>query len=131
MGCYWLLADYGRSFVRPLVALALGTVLFHAAYGFALHPAGSSDIRRRATAAFTLANAVPFVGALTLDKDIKERLICGDQPADPKRAAELGVQPCLPIPPLRFQALVLLQTIVSAVCVFFAALALRNYFRVR
>jgi hypothetical protein len=85
----------------------------------------------RAVRAFSLANAVPFVGALTLDKEIKERLICGDRPVDEKKAADQGVPPCVPIPPLRFQALSLAQTIVSALCLFFIALALRNHFRVR
>jgi uncharacterized protein YjbI with pentapeptide repeats len=149
---YWLLADYGRSFIRPFSALLLSVVLFHTAYWLALRPQvalgfwpritwalhqtitwpqANDEPFVRATRAFALANAVPFVGALTLDKEIKERLICGDQPVDEKKAAQLGVQPCIPIPPLRFQALALLQTIVSALCVFFIALALRNYFRMR
>jgi hypothetical protein len=136
---YWLLADYGRSFMRPILALLLSIVLFHAAYWLTLRPQPAlkfwpritTALRQattrpqandppsvRATRAFALANAVPFVGALTLDKEIK-RLICGDQPVDDeKKAAQLGVQPCVPIPPLRFQALALLQTIVSTLCVF-------------
>jgi hypothetical protein len=36
MGVYWALADYGRSFVRPLIALVLSVLLFHWAYGLAL-----------------------------------------------------------------------------------------------
>jgi hypothetical protein len=168
---YWLLADYGRSFIRPLLALLLSIVLFNAAYWLLLRPQGAPWPRATAAAmaraahrndppwllplmgaleqgitlpkandppfvravwAFSIANAVPFVGALTLDKEIiKERLICGDQPVDERKAVELGVPPCVPIPPLRFQALALLQTIVSSACVFFIALALRNYFRVR
>ena len=139
MWFYSLLADYGRSFIRPLFALVLSIVLFNAAYLFVLRPQVAPDVWPRVTAAikqaitwpqandppfvratraFAVANAVPFVGALTLDKEVKERLICGDQP-------------CVPIPPLRFQALALLQTIFSSVCVFFIALALRNYFRVK
>jgi hypothetical protein len=182
MGLYWLLADYGRSFIRPFLALLLSVVLFNAAYWLVLRPQGAPHVWPRITAAieraitrphpndpsfvrpvqtpallplvgaleqaitwpqandppfvravraFALANSVPFVGALTLDKEIKERLICGDQPVDAKKALELGVPPCVPIPRLRFQALALLQTIVSSACVFFIALALRNYFRVR
>jgi hypothetical protein len=85
----------------------------------------------RAARAFALANAVPLIGASTLDKDVRDRLICGDRPVDEKRAAEQGTAPCIPIPPLSFQALAMLQTIVSALCVFFIALAMRNYFRMR
>ena len=69
----------------------------------------------RAARAFALANAVPC--ALTLDKEVKERLICGDQPVDESKSAARGVPPRVPIPPLRFWALALLQTIVSSVCV--------------
>jgi len=152
MFVYWLLADYGRSILRPAVALILSAVLFHAAYWFTLRPQSTPNLWPRITAAmshaitwpapndtpfvrairaFSLANAIPFIGALTLDKEIKERLICGDLPVDEKKAADQGVPPCVPIPSLRFQMLALLQTIISALCVFFIALALRNYFRVR
>ena len=66
-----------------------------------------------------------------LKAKVRDRLICGDRPVDDKKAASLGVAPCVPIPPVSFQALAMLQTIVSALCVFFIALALRNYFRMR
>jgi hypothetical protein len=142
MFVYWLLADYGRSFLRPVLALLLSMVVFHAAYWFALEPQAAPGFYPRVTAAlhraiarpqendppfvratraFAIANAVPFVGALTLDKEIRERVLCRDQPTPP----------CVPIPWVRFQALALLQTIFSALCVFFIALALRNYFRMR
>jgi uncharacterized protein YjbI with pentapeptide repeats len=149
---YWLLADYGRSLVRPFTALALSVVLFHAAYWLILRPQPTPNLWPsitaaisqavtppaandapfvRAVRAFSVANAVPFVGALTLDREVKERLICVDRPVDEKKDADQGVPACVPIPPVRFQALALLQTIFSALCVFFIALALRNYFRVR
>jgi hypothetical protein len=149
---YWLLADYGRSFLRPFTALLLSILLFHAAYWLILQPRPAPNLWPsisaalshavtlpaandppfvRAARAFSLANAVPFVGALTLDREVKERLICGDRPVDEKKAADQGLPLCIPIPPLRFQALALLQTIVSTLCAFFIALALRNYFRVR
>jgi hypothetical protein len=130
---YWLLADYGRSFARPFIALLLSMVSFHAAYWLTLRPQPgprfwprvtaalhqaiawpqASDLPFvRATRAFAIANAVPFVGALTLDKEIRERVICGYQLVD-EINPEQGVPPCVPIPSPRFQALALLQTIVS------------------
>ncbi|MGB9370154.1 MAG: pentapeptide repeat-containing protein [Xanthobacteraceae bacterium] len=74
MSAFSLLADYGRSFVRPFVALALSVPLLWWAYSSVLIPP-SDPIKltdfRRATWAFAISNAVPFVGALTLERDVK------------------------------------------------------------
>jgi hypothetical protein len=32
MGIYWLLADYGRSVIRPLIALVASIFVFNASY---------------------------------------------------------------------------------------------------
>ena len=80
--------------------------------------------------AFAIANAVPFVGALTLERDVKLTLLCGDRPID-KEHAKPGEPVCVPIPGRRFQLLALGQSIFSALCIFFADLALRNYFKLR
>jgi hypothetical protein len=81
MGVYWALADYGRRFVRPMVGLALSVFLFHWAYGSVLiAPSDPNRLEdfRRAVGAFSIFNAVPFVGALTLERDVKLTLLCGD-----------------------------------------------------
>jgi len=74
---------------------------------------------------------VPFVGALTLERDVKLTLLCGDRPIDAQHAQEIGQPICVPIPGRRFQLLALAQSIFSALCIFFAGLALRNYFKLR
>lgn len=146
MGVYWALADYGRSFVRPLLGLALSVFLFHWAYGSVLTaPSDRSRLEdfRRAAWAFSISNAVPFVGALTLERDVKLTLLCGDRPtsvqpasgapaaqtAQPARPQSLSQ--CVPVPGRRFQLLALGQSIFSALCIFFIALALRNYFKLK
>lgn len=133
MAGYSLLADYGRSFVRPLVALAVSVPLFWWSYSVILIlPIDTIKLPdfRRATWAFAISNAVPFVGALTLERDVKLTLLCGDRPID-KEHAKPGEPVCVPIPGRRFQLLALGQSIFSALCIFFAGLALRNYFKLR
>jgi hypothetical protein len=57
-GAYWLLADYGRSAIRPLVGLTASVFIFHVAYTGVLTPRGTSieDTFKRAVTAFTIAN---------------------------------------------------------------------------
>jgi hypothetical protein len=122
MGVYRLLADYGRSFVRPLVALVLSIVVFHCTYSVVLtQPSRVSQATfEHGLWAFSIANAVPFVGALTLEKELKEIILCGaSSPA------------CEPVPKVAFQLLALAQSIVSGLLLFFIALALRNFFKLR
>jgi hypothetical protein len=134
MMVYSLVADYGRKYVRPLVALALSVPLFWLAYSTVLipptDPTKLADFRR-ATWAFAISNAVPFVGALTLERDVKLTLLCGDRPIDAQQAQASGQPLCVPIPGRRFQLLALGQSIFSTLCIFFAGLALRNYFKLR
>ena len=124
MAAYSLLADYGRSFVRPLVALFASVFIFHAVYWMVLSaPSKPSDREefRRAIWAFSIANAVPFVGALSLEQGVKLQLFCEDKP-----------RPCPVVAPgTWFQVVALGQSIFSALCIFFTGLALRNYFKLR
>jgi len=78
-----------------------------------------ADKYERAEWMVALGNAVPFVGPLTIDGEVKKFLFC---PRDAN---------CLPIPPECFQLLVIAQNVVSITCVFFIGLALRNYFRIK
>ena len=123
---YWGLADYGRSFVRPLVALIASVFFFDWGYRNDLahlmpKACPQGDQYERALGMLALGNAVPFVGPLTIDTKIKEFLFC------PNNAAS-----CLPpIPPEGFQFLVIFQNLFSITCVFFIALALRNYFKIK
>jgi uncharacterized protein YjbI with pentapeptide repeats len=126
MGVYWALADYGRSFIRPAVALGLSVPLFHLGYAAVLAPlmpkAGPlADKYEHAVSMVALGNAVPFVGPLTIDAEVKKFLFCPS-----------GDVSCLPpFPPEGFQALVIAQNVLSIVLVFFIGLALRNYFRIK
>jgi hypothetical protein len=83
--------------------------------------AGTLDAAKYARAEWMVAigNAVPFVGPLTIDAELKKFLFC----------PRFG--PCLPIPPEGFQALVIAQNVLSIILVFFIGLALRNYFRIK
>ena len=126
MGVYWALADYGRSFVRPLAALIMSGFVFYWGYGKVLAPLmpqpGTLDAAKyeRAVGVLALGNTVPFVGPLTIDSKVKEFLFC-------------PCRNCLDtlIPPEGYQWLVLGQNLFSITCVFFIGLALRNYFRIK
>ncbi|MDQ6867294.1 MAG: hypothetical protein M3178_02335 [Pseudomonadota bacterium] len=126
MGVYWALADYGRSFIRPAAWLVVSVWLFHFGYAWILAPlmrqAGEVNVDQyvRAEWMVALGNAVPFVGPLTIDREIKKFLFCPGGDAN-----------CLTIPPEGFQALVIAQNVFSITCVFFIGLALRNYFRIK
>jgi hypothetical protein len=127
MGVYWALADYGRSLVRPFAWLiASGFAFYYWGYLTVLEPlmpktCPLGDRYDHAVWMVAFGNAVPFVGPLTIDSNIKEFLFC------PNKAAS-----CLPpIPPEEFQFLVIFQNLFSITCVFFIGLALRNYFRIK
>ena len=117
---YWALSNYGRSFLLSAAWLALSVWLFHFGYAWILAPlmpqAGTLDAAKYAHAVCMVAvgNAVPFVGPLTIDAEIKKFLFCP------------GFGPCLPISPEGFQFLVIAQNIFSITCVFFIGLALRT-----
>ncbi len=123
MGVYWALADYGRSLVRPTAWLVSSGFFFYWCYGKILAPlmAKAPDIEKykHAVGMVALGNAVPFVGPLTIDAEIKKFLFCAGDPH------------CLPIPPEGFQAVVIAQNLVSIILAFFIGLALRNYFRIK
>ncbi len=125
MGLYWALADYGRSFARPFVWLFASVFFFYWRYTEVLAPlmpkTGPSDTAKyeRAVDMLALGNAVPFVGPLTINSEVKKFLFCPD------------FGRCLPIPPEGFQFWVILQNIVSITLVFFIGLALRNYFKIK
>lgn len=125
MALYWALADYGRSFLRPLVWLFASVFFFDWRYTNVLGPLmeKAPDVERYKQALGMLANgnAVPFVGPLTIDTKIKEFLLCPN-----------NANSCLPpIPPEGFQFLVLAQNLFSITCAFFIGLALRNYFKIK
>jgi hypothetical protein len=125
MAAYWALADYGRSIARPFVCwLVVSLIIFPWLYGQILpvpQKAGSLDAYKyeQAVQMVARANAVPFVGPLTIDSDIKKFLFCPDN------------KDCHPIPPEGYQWLVIGQNVLSITLVFFIGLALRNYFRIK
>jgi hypothetical protein len=131
---YGLLSDYGRSFVRPMIALLLSVFAFYSAYIGVLETpnaaAANANDFKNAVRAYAIANAVPFVGSLALEKEVKMTLLCGGR-AD--LAVPGGTSVCTPVPPpsLSFQLITIGQSIFSAICVFFAGLALRNYFKLK
>jgi Pentapeptide repeats (9 copies) len=124
MWFYWLFADYGRSLVRPAIALGLSWYGSYRLYRWVLSPtmAQAPDIEKYKEAVWRLAlgNAVPFVGPLTVDAEIKKFLFC-----------PLGNCPSPLMPPDGFQFLVIAQNLLSIILVFFIGLALRNYFRIK
>jgi uncharacterized protein YjbI with pentapeptide repeats len=102
MGVYWALADYGRSIARPFGCwLVLSLIIFPWLYSLILPvPLRESLLDaykyEQAVQLVARANAVPFVGPLTIDTDIKKFLFCVDDKESP------------PIPPEGFQLLVIL-----------------------
>ena len=125
MGLYWVLADYGRSFLVPAIWLVFSVPFFYWRYNEVLAPlmreAGLANADKYNHAVWMLAfgNAVPFVGPLTIDAEIRKFLFCP------------GFGYCLPIPPAGFQCWVVFQNVVSIILVFFIGLALRNYFKIK
>ena len=124
---YWTLADCGRSFARPLAWLFVSVFIFYLAYALILAPLkqkvdpANKDYYDQALWMLALGNAVPFVGHLSIDAGIKKSLYC---PGD-----VCGTRS--PIPPLGIQVLVIVQNVVSIALIFFVALALRNYFKIK
>jgi hypothetical protein len=86
-----------------------------------IHEAGPANAERYGRVIWMAAfgNAVPFIGPLTIDSEIKKFLFCP------------GFGPCLPIPPEWFQFWTLFQNLLSIILVFFIGLALRNYFKIK
>ena len=100
------LANYGRSFVRPAMWLALSVPFFYRLYAAILMPqAGTVATANfdRAVWIVALGNAVPFMGSLTSEAEVKKLLFCADDVAGK----------CLPIPPEKFQLLVSGQNFLS------------------
>ena len=122
---YWVLSNYGRSFLAPAIWLSLSVPFFYWRYSNVLaslmHEAGlaNADKYKHLLRMLALGNAVPFVGPLTIDADIKKFLFCP------------GISSCLPIPPRGYQMLVVEQNLLSIILVFFIGLALRNYFKIK
>ena len=122
---YWVLADYGRSFVQPAALVGLSVPFFYWRYSKVLaplmHDAGPANLGKYKHAIWMLAfgNAVPFVGPLTIDADVKKFLFCP------------GFGNCRPMPPGGFQVWLVVQNVVSIILVFFIGLALRNYFKIK
>jgi Pentapeptide repeats (9 copies) len=122
---YLILADYGRSFVWPFVWwLVLSLIIFPWWYGQILpspDKAGQLDAAKyeQAVQMVARANAVPFVGPLAIDAEIKKILFCP------------GFGECRPIPPKSYQWLATFQNVVSIILFFFIGLALRNYFKIK
>jgi uncharacterized protein YjbI with pentapeptide repeats len=125
MFVYWALADYGRSFALPAAWPIASVFFFDWRYTKVLAPlmpkaCPLGDQYERALGMLALGNAVPFVGPLTIDGEIKRFLFCP--------SCDIHIPA---IPPEGFQFLVIFQNLFSIICVFFIGLALRNYFRIK
>jgi hypothetical protein len=59
------------------------------------------------------------------------RLYCASNPPNSSISVEDSSPTCVPVPTTRFQLLALAQSVFSALLVFFVALALRNFFKLR
>jgi hypothetical protein len=120
---YWALSNYGRNLALPAAWLIASVFFFYGCYLAVLAPmmskAGPLDMNKYETGAWMLAlgNAVPFVGPLTIDADIKKFRCCR------------GFGNCTPTE--GYQLLVISQNLISIIFVFFIGLALRNYFRIK
>jgi hypothetical protein len=122
---YGTLADYGRSFARPFLALIASGFGFYFLYRWILSPlipkACPLDTQyEQAMRMLALGNTVPFAGPLTIDSKVKDFLFCPLNNCN-------GVI----IPPEGYQLTVLFQNLFSIICVFFIGLALRNYFKIK
>jgi hypothetical protein len=136
--CLWLaftagyrtLSDYGRSFVRPAVALLISIFAFKFIYGAMLDKPSVGEINSfdRAVLEFSIANSVPFIGASLLDRDTKATMLCRGLPSNTPNMR--NAVSCPPPRPLTFLGVTIVQSVFSTLCIFLALLALRNYFKV-
>jgi hypothetical protein len=115
MSLYWILADYGRSLMRPFGALIASGFFFYWCYGKVFEQGAPklcplSDQYDHAVGMLALGNTVPFVGPLTIDSDIKKFLFCPS-----------GSCPSPLIPPEGFQFLVIFQNLVRSSSCFSSA----------
>jgi hypothetical protein len=124
MWVYWALADYGRSLSRPFLAWAVLTfIAFPWLYNRILMPppkTADAGQYEQAVQAIARANAVPFVGSLTIDADIKKVLFCENKNSNNCQ-----------IPSKFYQWAMVGQNFLSIILVFFIGLALRNYFKIK
>ncbi|MGO9008406.1 MAG: pentapeptide repeat-containing protein [Beijerinckiaceae bacterium] len=125
---YLALASYGRSFVRPLAWLAASVFFFRWRYDAVFDTVDKSHLAPNESGKYqeaihmvAFANAVPFVGPLSIDTEIKRFLFCAGALADS----------CPSIPPPGYQWLVISQNLISITLIFFIGLALRNYFKIK
>jgi len=120
MYLYWVVADYGRSFMRPIVWLLFSEGYFRWRFEALFEPILQTAILagtvspeqilkyRQAVQMMVFANAVPGVGPPTVDAAVKRFLFCPGAPSST----------CLPVPPQHFQFLVLEQNFISIVLIF-------------
>ena len=139
---YQILSDFGRSLTRPLLGLAIAVAAFACLYALPNDAvlegplarripcqAGSGDVRV-ATLVLSLHNAMPVAGIAATGK-LPQVYACV-YGLDADTASPLG-RSASTNPPIVPDAVVLLgfcQSVVSAVLVFLALLAVRNRFRI-
>jgi hypothetical protein len=117
---YGLASDYGRSVLRPLVALALTFLL--AAWQFALLAGKLGAPWRWTESAWVAAfvNLLPFAGQSTIGRQVMETGIC-------PQVNGLSNPHCL----ARLYGIGAIEGVVAVVFLFLLVLGLRNLFRIK
>ena len=139
---YQILSDFGRSLTRPLLALAITVAAFACLYALPNDAvvegplaraipcqAGSGDVRM-ATLVLSLHNAIPVAGIASTGKLPQAYACVYGLNADIASTLGPSASKTAPIVPDGVVLLGFCQSVVSAVLVFLALLAVRNRFRI-
>lgn len=120
-GLFWILADYGRSVVRPIAWLLLSIPFFYYLYRW-LYPAKLKMVAQRdALIDYTLSSSIPFGRVLNPAFDRAFEWLF------PKtRHQIIGTVDIT----LGFQIASIAQGIVSVILLFLIGLSIRNYFKI-
>lgn len=125
---YGLFGDYGRSAARPVIWLLLLNIGFYTLYRF-LYEEPLFYLRKIAIRDYTLANSLPFGRLLNPAFDGAIQILFHTQRIGTNHLGEQIVSNHTLIP-LSFQLLGIIHNAVSAVLIFLALLAVRNFFKI-
>ncbi len=114
---YWISSNYGVSLLRPVLGLAMSTVLFHQFYASSYSErVGEIEATHPDLVSFTLGNIFPFASGLNpARRDVLLRLF-----------EQFPGQIQIPLP---IELMAASQSILGAIFIFLLLLAIRNRFK--
>ena len=134
---YYIISNYGRSIIRPLLCIFTSFFVFRFIYlkifsevwknsphfisNKSVDKIVTLDEYNEALNVIVIANHIPIVGSLTADTNTKNILFCGHVPATYEICA----------PPILYDIMLVFQNIFVGLLIFLFGLAIRNYFKIK